>query len=249
MTIEMKPTSEKENSIQEFTVHFWNDRVIIDGTSLPVGQVSTDVLNLSDEQLLSLRHKANETLKVFHTQLYNPEIKKDLALVTVIQDRLNEYLNLVLALPLFRYLDVDIKLTRNILTEIFEAAPDNFLRIMQPGTLEFETFYGFLRKLSTIPDELITFRVYITTMLDFFFERLKKRNEEYYAVGVYDFFSNREIQRDISASLPPSPVYLFQQSRHAMIEYTTMPNPDDEKKYIIAERMVFDSIASFLHTE
>ena len=249
MTIEMKPTSEKENSIQEFTVHFWNDRVIIDGTSLPVGQVSTDVLNLSDEQLLSLRQKANETLKVFHAQLYNPEIKKDLALVTVIQDRLNEYLNLVLALPLFRYLDVDTKLTRSILTEIFEAGPDNFFRIVKPGTLEFETFYGFLRKLSTIPDELVTFRVYITTMLNFFFERLKKRNEEYYAVGVYDFFSNKEIQRDISASLPPSPVYLFQQSRRAMIEYTTMPNPGDEKKYIIAERMVFDSIASFLHTD
>jgi hypothetical protein len=70
-----------------------------------------------------------------------------------------------------------------------------------------------------------------------------------YAVGVYDFFSNKEIQRDISASLPPSPVYLFQQSRRAMIEYTTMPNPGDEKKYIIAERMVFDSIASFLHTD
>lgn len=126
---------------------------------------------------------------------------------------------MVLALPLFKYLDVDTKLTRNTLTVIFEETPDDFLRIMMPGTLEFDTFYGFLRMLSTIPDELITFRVYLTEMLDFFFERLKKRNEEYYAVGVYDFFSNREIQRDISASLPPSPVYLFQQSRSVRIEY------------------------------
>jgi hypothetical protein len=48
----------------------------------------------SDEQLLSLRHKANETLGIFHSQLYNPEIKKDLAFVTALQDRLNEYLDM-----------------------------------------------------------------------------------------------------------------------------------------------------------
>lgn len=249
MAVEMIPTTEKENSIQEFTVHFWSDRVIVDGKDLPIGQISTDVLNLPDEQLLSLRHKANETLGRIHAQLYNPKIKKDLTLITAMQDKLNEYLDMVLALPLFNYLDVDTRLTRNTLTAIFEEMPDDFLRITQPGTLEFDAFYGFLRKLSAIPDELITFRVYITTMLDFFFERLKKRNDEHYAFGVYDFLSNSEVQRDISASLPPSPVYLFQQSRSVRIEYATMPNPDDAKKYIIAERMVFDSIASFLHTD
>lgn len=150
---------------------------------------------------------------------------------------------------MFKYLDVDTRLSRNTLTVIYKETPNDFFRIMQPGTLEFDTFYGFLRKLFTIPDELITFRVYITVMLDFCFERLKKRNEEHYAFGVYDFFSNRDVQRDISASLPQSTVYLFQQSRRAMIEYATMPNPDNEKKYIITERMVFDSIASFLHAD
>ena len=34
-----------------------------------------------------------------------------------------------------------------------------------------------------------------------------------------------------------------------MIEYTTMPNTDNEKEYIIAERMVFDSIGAFLHVD
>ncbi|OPX92500.1 MAG: hypothetical protein A4E53_00487 [Pelotomaculum sp. PtaB.Bin104] len=249
MALETRPTSEKENSIQEFTVHFWKDRVILDGENLPMGQISTDVLNLSEEQILALRYKANETYGLFRTQLYNPEIKKDLALVTAMQDKLNEYLDIILAMPPFKYLDVDTRMTHNTLTVIFEETPDDFQRILQQGTFEFETFYGFLRKVFTIPDELISLRVYVTAMLDFYFERLKKRNEEYYAVGVYDFFSNKEIQRDISASFPPAPVYQFRQSRQALIEYTTMPNPDDAKKYIIAERMVFTSIASFLHAD
>ena len=249
MAIETRSTREKENSIQEFTVHFWKDRVIVDGKNLPMGQISTDVLNLSEEQILALRFRANETYGLLHTQLYNPEIKKDLALVTALQDKLNEYLDMILALPLFKHLDVDIKMTHNTLAVIFEETPDDFQRILQQGTLEFETFYGLLRKIFTLPDELISFRVYVTAMLDFYFERLKKRNEEYYAVGVYDFFSNREVQRDIAAVLPPAPVYQFRQSRQALIEYTTMPNPDDVKKYIIAERMVFTSIAAFLHAD
>jgi hypothetical protein len=249
MALETRSISEKENSIQEFTIHFWKDRVILDGNNLPMGQISADILNLSEEQILALRYKANETYGLLRTQLYNPEIKKDLALVTTMQDKLNEYLNMILALPPFKYLDVDIRMTHNTLPLIFEETPEDFQRILQQGTLEFETFYGFLRKIFTIPDELISFRVYVTAMLDFYFERLKKRNEEYYAVGVYDFFSNREIQRDISASFPPAPVYQFRQSRQALIEYTTMPSPDDVKKYIIVERMVFTSIASFLHAD
>lgn len=249
MALETRLISEKENSIHEFTVHFWKDRVIFDRENLPMGQISTDVLNLSEEQILALRYKANETYGLFRTLLYNPEIKKDLTLITALQDKLNEYLDMILALPLFKHLDVDVRMTRNTLTVIFEETPDDFQRILQQGTLEFETFYGFLRKIFTIPDELISFRVYVAAMLDFYFERLRKRNEEYYAVGVYDFFSNREIQRDISSSFPPAPVYQFRQSRQALIEYTTMPNPDDVKKYIIAERMVFTSIATFLHAD
>lgn len=86
MALEMRPISDKENSIQEFTVHFWNDRVIIDGKNLPIGQVSTNVLNLSNEQLLSLRRKAEETLEIMNTQFFNPNRKKDLAFVTSVQE-------------------------------------------------------------------------------------------------------------------------------------------------------------------
>lgn len=121
--------------------------------------------------------------------------------------------------------------------------------MLLPETVENVLFVGLLKTLTMIPDELHTFRAYVRTMLDFYFERLKRRNPEYYAVAVYDFFSNGEVQREISSLLPPAPVYQFQQSRAAMIEYTTMPDPEEPKKYIVAERMVFDSIAAFLHVD
>ena len=124
--------------------------------------------------------------------------------------------------------------------------PEEFQQMLLPDTAEGILFVELLKTLTMITDELHTFRAYVRTMLDFYFERLKRRNPEYYAVAVYDFFSNREVQREISSLLPPAPVYQFQQARAAMIEYTTMPDPEEPKKYIVAERMVFDSIAAFL---
>ena len=249
MPVETRRLSEKENHIQEFTVHFWNNRVSIDGKVLPMGQVSADVLNLSDDLLLDLRHKANETLKVIKTELFDPETKKDPALVSTVQEKLNEVLDTVLTLPLFEHLDVDVKITRSLLPTVYTENPEEFQRMLLPESAENVLFIGLLKTLATIPDELHTFRAYVRTMLDFYFERLKRRNSEYYAVAVYDFFSNREVQQEISASLPPAPVFQFQQVRAAMIEYTTMPDPEAPKKYIVAERMVFDSITGFLHVD
>jgi len=249
MVVEAKRLSEKENSIQEFTVHFWGNRVSIDGTVLPMGQVSTDVLNLSDDLLLDLRSKANEMLRGMGAKIFNPETKKDLALVSAVQEKLNEVVDIILTLPLFKYLDVDAELTRSLLPRMYTENPEEFGRMLLPETAENALFLGFLEKLAVIPDELHTFRTYVQTMLDFYFERLKRHNAEHYAVAVYDFFSNREVQQEISASLPQAPVFQFLQARSSMIEYTTMPNPEDRKKYIVAERMVFGSLSSFLHVD
>ncbi|HWQ77151.1 MAG TPA: DUF6076 domain-containing protein [Syntrophomonas sp.] len=249
MTLEAKLISEKENRIQEFTVHFWNDQVRIDSKILPTGQISADVLNLSDELILDLRYKADEMLKIMSKKFFNPETEKNPALVSAVQERLNGVLNIVLTLPLFEHLNMDAAFARNMLTTVYTENLEEFQRMLLPGAMENALFVSLLKKLAVIPDELHTFRIYIGTMLDFFFERLKRRNAEYYAVAVYDFFSNQEIQKEISAALPPPPAYQFLQARGAMIEYTTMPDPENPKKYIVAERMVFDSIASFLHAD
>ena len=249
MAAETRPISDKENKIQEFTVHFWNDRIIFDDKNLPIGQITTDVLNLADDNLLSLRCKASETLDFMSKHFFDPRIKKDLAFVTAVQDKLNEYQDAVLTFPLYAHLNIDSKLTHNTLTIAFKDFSDEFQRLIIPTTREYKIYAGFINGICRIPDEIIGFRFYITKMLDHYFENLKKRNAEHYAFGVYKFFSDKEAQRVLASLLPPIPEYMFMQTREAMIEYNTMPSPADEKKYIIAERLVFTSIASFLHTD
>ena len=130
MAAETRPISDKENKIQEFTVHFWNDRIIFDDKNLPIGQITTDVLNLADDNLLSLRCKASETLDFMSKHFFDPRIKKDLAFVTAVQDKLNEYQDAVLTFPLYAHLNIDSKLTHNTLTIAFKDFSDEFQRLI-----------------------------------------------------------------------------------------------------------------------
>ena len=58
----------------------------------------------------------------------------------------------------------------------------------------------------------------VSTMLDFYFEPLRRRNAEHYAVGVYRFFSDAAAQEALRAALPPYPTFEFLQSRPVMTE-------------------------------
>ena len=244
-----KPLNSKTNTIQEFTVQFCADSVSIDNTLLPLGQISTDVLNISDATLFDLREKNLALMTAVEQQLWNPDIKKDAALAIAVQDKMNSALDVVFTLPLYRHIDIDKGYANNFLSLMIKKQPDAFLRLCDPESMEASIFTGLLRTFLSVFDETVTFRTYISIMLDIFFERLKKRDSEYYAIGIYDFFRNEQIQREIAQSLPDHTNFMFLQSRSAMIEYTTMPNPKNAKQYMIAERMVFHSIGAFLHVD
>lgn len=244
-----KPVAEKENTIQEFTVQFLSDCVDIDGTALPLGQISSDVLNVPEETLLLLRKKLTGLFESVEKELLNPDTEKDLALVTAVQDKLNEAVDIIITLPLYANLDLDREKIRNMLLIAYNDFPDEFSKMVLTGTGENYILIEFFRKLNTIVDEMIAFQSYVIVMLDLYFERLNKRNDEYYAIAVYHFFSNAELVNSISKRLPPYPTFMFWQSREAMIEYTTMPNPNNPKQYVIAERMVFQTIGAFLHVD
>lgn len=86
-------------------------------------------------------------------------------------------------------------------------------------------------------------------MLDLYFEKLNKHNKEHYAVGVYSFFTDTKFLNEIRITMPPLPSFDFTQTREVGIEYAPMRNPENEKEYLIAERIVFKSMGAFLHLD
>ena len=245
----IKRLSEKQNTIQEFTVQFFSDSVSIGGSVLPLGQISTDVLNLGGDVLAKLHQKNNTLFMVVERQLFNPDIKKDAALAEALQLRLNDVLDIVYELPLYRSLAIDREFGKMLFLHAFQSEPELFQRLSDSQSLESSAMVGFLTALKAVVEDGVSFRTYVQVLLDFYYERLKRRNGEHYAVGLYDFLRNASVQREIAQSLPPYPGFQFLQSRKAYIEYTTMPNPANEKEYMIAERIVFDSLGAFLHVD
>jgi len=245
----IKSLSEKENSLQEFTVQFFADSVSIDDTILPLGQISTDVLNLNYEELLALYEKSNLLLSEYGHALFDTEVKKDIALAETLQSRLNDVLKIVYELPLYRTLDIDREFGNKIFLHTYQHENETFQNLFVTDSLESMALIGFITSLNTSSAEAISFCLYVQELLDNYYERLKRKNSEYYAIGLYDFLRNIPEQQQLEASLPRLPGFGFFQSRSAMVEYTTMPNPSNKEEYMIAERMVFNSLGAFLHVD
>lgn len=242
-----KRTTEKVNTYIEFTLLLWKNQILINDTNIPLGQCSTNILNLSDDALLDMNNSCNALVGAMQT-LFNQSIKKNLATVTDIQDKLNKVLELCFNLPPFHYL-IDKEFGKSMLVDVFNSQPQGFTAMTDRLTHQGEVLYHFIFKLISIIDETIAFKKYVTVMLDYYFERLNKRNEEHYAVGVYSFFTDTKLLNDIRTTMPPLPTFDFTQTSNVGIEYCPMRNPDNEKEYLIAERIVFDSIKSFLYTD
>lgn len=244
----VKPVSEKPNTVHEFTVQFFADSVSIDGTVLPLGQVSTDVLNMKPETIQSLQNATRAFMDAVEKQLWSADAKKDAALAAAVQDKMNDAFDMMSALPLYRHLDLDKDFARNLLPLMLRREPDTFARMCNPNSMEAAFFKNMLRAYVLTGDEALSFRTYIAYMLDQFFEGLKKRNNEHYAIGVYRFFSEADTWMKLTA-MTGLPNFMLSQTQETLIEYTTMPNPANAEEYMIAERMVFNTLGAFLHVD
>lgn len=61
-----KRLSEFENTIQEFVAFFWNDKIIIDNHSIPLGLVSAEILNIPDKTIAEMFCQATEFAATFY---------------------------------------------------------------------------------------------------------------------------------------------------------------------------------------
>ena len=249
MYVEHKRTHEKKSMVSRFTVLFWDDFVKLDDTILPVGQCVTDLLNVEDDTLLAMREAYVDFAKTFGERLCNDEVQTNLALVTEVQQKMNVVWDAIFELPPYRYLKLDKESSRQMLITAYEQFPAEFAKMVVPYTDENVMITELLFKLQRIFPDAVSFKSYISVLLELFYERLRTRSAENYAVGVYSLLSDTTLMNEIAESLPPHPDMMFRQTSEATIEYTPMRHPVDEKKYVIAERLAFENLGDFLRAD
>ena len=142
--------------------------------------------------------------------------------VKALQPLLNDVLDIVYDFPLYLTLNIDKEFGRKLFLHTYQHEHECFQNLCNPDSMEAPVFAGLLMAFKLAFEEIVSFRAYLQVLLDFYYERLNRRNSDYYAVGLYDFLSDISLQQSIAKSLPPHPGFGFSQSRKAMVEYTTI---------------------------
>ena len=97
------------NLFDRFTVSFTGDKVFLDRTAFPLGQLTTDVLNMDSEVLTEIDRRVND----FMTAVWILFQEKTDSAAGSAQARLNAVWDLIFELPVYRSLHLDMETSRN----------------------------------------------------------------------------------------------------------------------------------------
>lgn len=158
------------NSLQEFTVQFLGHYVSIDGTTLEVGQVSTEILNLSKEIRQALQDASSRFANFLQEKFGNLNIKKDRALANELQEHVNQVQDILFQIPPYNYMRLDKELARTVWASIYEMDPDDFQQMFLTGTPQNAAVRNYINSIMNALPEIVEFREKVHAMLDVYFE-------------------------------------------------------------------------------
>ncbi len=240
----IKSLDEKPFDFGYITAQFYKDYVIICKEKVSLGQISTEILELSDEQLDNLKRVLADLRKAFLEKLYG-EYESNLMITSscsfdAFYPYLNKAMDFILSLPLYNRFEFDKQRYISEFREIYETYPKSESRSI---------LNRILVALLSINDEILIFKIYATAFVDLYIENVTARTPTHFAHAVYQFLNNKELQQNLESLIPKYPAITFKAEMPANIEYITCPDPDCKENYILAERVIFRSIGGFLNSD
>ena len=246
--LEKRRLEDKKDDYASFRAEFYADRVVLGKYCLLLGELSTEFLELPDEQLARLREVTilllDATQKIYKplNKIENEEDLRNgldnfLPVFKLFLDELDK-------LPLFRELEINQK---QVIKAFVETYNDNNIKKRDWN----QEFLGnFLSDILAYYDEIHIFRLYADTLLDDYVKYAKKRTPTEYAKAIHKFSNDKEIQSKLQSRLHPEKYdNVFKIEQPVNIDYITRPNPSNKKQYIVTERTVYRSLGGFLKAE
>ena len=228
-----------ENTFDRFSVFFTGGTVFLDGAAFPLGQLTTDVLNLDGKILTEIDRRVDEFIPVVWTLLQE---KTDSAARSV-QERLNAVWDLVFDLPVHRSLRLDTGIARSLFPDLLSdrAKWSEVLDVDSEGHWMFEEF---LSGLEYFAESLRNFRGQLEGMLELYFEPLSRRSNEAYAEAYAAYFTDMAAAGELFF-----PEQEFSQSFPAQLCFVPMAHPMEAGKTLLAEKVEFHYLSHFLYTD
>jgi len=228
-----------ENTFDRFTVFFTGDTAFLDGTAFPLGQLTTDILNLDEASLTMIDQHVSEFISTVWTLFQE---KTDSAAGSA-QEQLNAVWDLIFELPVYRSLRLDAETARNLFPALL-SDPDKWTETLDVNSEGHRMFEEFLSGLEYFSESLRNFRGQIQGMLELYFEPLSRRNAEAYAEAYTAYFIDMTAAGGLFF-----PEQEFEQSFPAQICFVPMIHPTEEGKVLLAEKAEFSYLSHFLYTD
>jgi len=224
----------------EFSVLFWEGYVMLgEGASFPLGQITTDFLNLDVKVLQDIHRRARDFAKDARS-LFR---EKNSGAVIPLQGKLNAVWDLIFDLPFYRSLPLNIDGVRNLFPALLQDKV-GWNDLMKDGSERNKAFMVFVDKLEYFAQSIENFIGQITGMLELYFEELPRRNSEAYAVAYAKYFRDM-----IGGGNMLSIGQEFVQGFDLKVKFVPLLHPTEKGKPILAEEMEFSYLSFFLYTD
>lgn len=244
-----KTSPAPEHSFVEIPAQFIGANIKIHKTTLPLGQVSADIMNITTEKMHDLEAASDVYAKFAFGRFMHPATKHDAAFVKEIQDKLNGVLEILLDISPYCYMEMDREYVTNCMTIWYETEPETFFNFYTRGTPQNIAFSTFVNSVMDASHNLFVFKAKIGAFTQVYTDPLTKRGAAEYAHAMFKFLADGEKMDSWDEVLKGRDVFKLTQTRRAMVDYVPMRNPDNPDEFIIAESMLFSNIGEFLHMD
>ena len=226
------------NSFDKFSILFTSDAVYVSGKAFPLGQHSTDVLNLDDNLLNEIEQRI-KTFLLSASALFSEKTDSAAALA---QEKLNAVWELIFALPVYLDLKMDEPCNYHTFQRLM-ADEEKWTQVQNPTSEGHAKYQGALIGLILFAEQLRDFRRLIDLIAEKCLEPLEHRNSFAYAEAYSDFYAQM-----LSAGVQ---VFGndFEQGIPMEVDFVPMMHPTEKDKVFIAEKATFNSLVAFLQVE
>ncbi|MBC5736340.1 DUF6076 domain-containing protein [Lawsonibacter faecis] len=223
-----------------FSVLFGRGELYIGGEPFPLGQCATDILNLDSAVLTELDRRVGGLIPAAKN-LFGE--KTDSAARSA-QERLNAVWDLIFDLPVYRDLELD-KWSAYNLFPLLLADQEKLAAALDEHSEAHQMFRRLMDGLEYFPESLRNFRGQVMGMLELYFDPIKRRGADAYAMAYAQYFSD---MRAAGAILPD--MNDFEQSFPVQVKFVPiMKHPAGSGKVILAEQAEFTYLSHFLYTD
>lgn len=221
-----------------FSVLFAKDEVFLNGSSFPLGQCATDILNLDDTIPAELDRRIGRLIPAVKDMLH----KKTDSAARSTQELLNAVWDLIFALPVYRSLKLD-RLSSYNLFPFLLSDRDSWEEAQDERSEAHAMFKKLMDGLEYFPESLRVFRGQVSGFLELYVEPFKRRSVDAYAAAFARYYGDMKSVEGIFSNSP------FEQSFPIELQFVPMAQPGVQGNAILAERAVFSYLTHFLYTD